>query len=207
MWRSHLQDSEFHLNATKVRSLLQCGGCVNGNTSAFFDTVLVTGYAWDDMQKCFWPGQVPLLSRRKCFFVSLLSLCFSVLSQWTPPIGCAFSKSGRNRWPADDDAASLAEAFASGDFKHQWCSHSADQGGDSTHVNKSPLACIHASAAFHSVCSYPDTRQQYFGMIDGRMLNFTKADDRLTAVTWYAHRTILSCRNVTAALAPMLKRT
>ena len=52
------QDSEFHLTAAKVRALLQCRVAENSSTSDFFDTVLVTGYAWDSMEKCFWPGQV-----------------------------------------------------------------------------------------------------------------------------------------------------
>jgi hypothetical protein len=54
--RAHLQDSEFHLTAAKVRALLQC------SSSDFFDTVLVTGYAWDCMEKCFWPGKVVVRS-------------------------------------------------------------------------------------------------------------------------------------------------
>ena len=54
-----VQDDEFHLNAAKVRALLQCDeSSSSGSSSSFFDTVLVTGYAWDNMQKCFWPGQV-----------------------------------------------------------------------------------------------------------------------------------------------------
>ena len=58
---SHVKDDEFHLNAAKVRALLQCdeGRSHSGSSrSSFFDTILVTGYAWDNMQKCFWPGQV-----------------------------------------------------------------------------------------------------------------------------------------------------
>jgi hypothetical protein len=56
---THVQDDEFHLNAAKVRALLQCDeSSSSGSSSSFFDTVLVTGYAWDNMQKCFWPGQV-----------------------------------------------------------------------------------------------------------------------------------------------------
>ena len=52
------QDSEFHLTAAKVQALLQCRVAENSSISSFFDTVLVTGYAWDGMEKCFWPAQV-----------------------------------------------------------------------------------------------------------------------------------------------------
>jgi hypothetical protein len=33
---------------------------------------------------------------------------------------------------------------------------------------------------------YPDSRQSAFGIVDGRLLNFSIADDRVAAVEWCA---------------------
>ncbi len=50
---------------------------------------------------------------------------------------------------------------------------------------------------FYIACRYPDTRQQSFGVVDGKMLNFSIYDnsigDRLAAVKW--HELPVLCNN------------
>jgi len=49
--------------------------------------------------------------------------------------------------------------------------------------------CIHYEFPFDIAYRYPDTRQQSFGVVDGKMLNFSiydnSIDDRLSAVKWH----------------------
>jgi len=127
------QDSEFHLNAAKVQALLLCSAAENSSSSrSFFDTVLVTGYAWDDMEKCFWPGQCPLPMNSTDWL--------RILDIW-----------------AEQSIASVNNASSAAAV-----------------VTKVVVALM-----------YPDTRQNAFGIIDGRLLNFSMTDDRVTAVKWW----------------------
>jgi len=98
----------------------------------FFDTVLVTGYAWDDMEKCFWPGQCPLPMNSTDWL--------RILDIW-----------------AEQSIASVNNASSAAAV-----------------VTKVVVALM-----------YPDTRQNAFGIIDGRLLNFSITDDRVTAVKWW----------------------